>query len=122
VTQRGGTAGIFVIGADLADDHHTPHFDFDEGALAKSVLMCGNLSLPQCSCDWTRAKTDMGTHRANLDLSPKLSQHQDTTLHALILFCMSAFPNNDEYTAHHNHSCSRERPHFGGVTPDQPPK
>jgi aminobenzoyl-glutamate utilization protein A len=43
VTQRGGTAGIFVLGADLADDHHTPHFDFDEGALAKSVLLCGGL-------------------------------------------------------------------------------
>ena len=43
VTQRGGTAGIFVIGADLADDHHTPHFDFDESALAKSVLLCGGV-------------------------------------------------------------------------------
>lgn len=43
VTQCGGTAGIFVLGADLADDHHTPNFDFDEGALAKSVLLCGGL-------------------------------------------------------------------------------
>ena len=43
VTQRGGTTGIFVLGADLADDHHTSHFDFDEGALAKSVLMRGEL-------------------------------------------------------------------------------
>jgi aminobenzoyl-glutamate utilization protein A len=43
VIQRGGTAGIFVLGADLADDHHTPNFDFDEGALAKSLLLCGGL-------------------------------------------------------------------------------
>jgi len=43
VARRGGTAGVFVLGADLADDHHTPNFDFDEGALVKSVLLCGGL-------------------------------------------------------------------------------
>ena len=45
VAQRGGTAGVFVMGADLADDHHTPHFDFDEGALATSALLCSGLIL-----------------------------------------------------------------------------
>ncbi|MFT5060392.1 MAG: aminobenzoyl-glutamate utilization protein A [bacterium] len=43
VTKRGGIAGIFVLGADLADDHHTPNFDFEEGALVKSVLLCSGL-------------------------------------------------------------------------------
>ena len=43
VHQRGGMGGIFVLGADLADDHHTPNFDFDEGALIKSVLLCAGL-------------------------------------------------------------------------------
>lgn len=43
VSARGGTAGIFVLGADLADDHHTPHFDFDEEALVKSALLCSGL-------------------------------------------------------------------------------
>ncbi len=43
VHQRGGTGGIFVLGADLADDHHTPNFDFDEGALIKSALLCAGL-------------------------------------------------------------------------------
>ena len=43
VHQHGGIGGIFVLGADLADDHHTPNFDFDEGALVKSVLLCGGL-------------------------------------------------------------------------------
>lgn len=43
VSQRGGTGGIFVLGADLADDHHTPNFDFDENALGKSALLCGGL-------------------------------------------------------------------------------
>jgi aminobenzoyl-glutamate utilization protein A len=52
VKARGGTAGIFVLGADLADGHHTPHFDFDERvlqagtffltALIGSALACGN--------------------------------------------------------------------------------
>jgi len=40
---RGGTGGIFVLGADLADAHHTPHFDFDEAALSRSVLLTSGL-------------------------------------------------------------------------------
>jgi aminobenzoyl-glutamate utilization protein A len=43
VVQRGGTGGIFVLGADLADDHHTPNFDIDETALVKSALLCSSL-------------------------------------------------------------------------------
>lgn len=43
VCLNGGTAGVFVLGADLADGHHTPHFDFDEGALVKSALLCSGL-------------------------------------------------------------------------------
>ncbi|MGD9865452.1 MAG: amidohydrolase [Pseudodonghicola sp.] len=43
VAARGGQAGIFVLGADLADDHHTPRFDFDEDALARSVLLGAGL-------------------------------------------------------------------------------
>ena len=43
VAARGGQGGIFVLGADLADDHHTPNFDFDESALAKSALLCSGL-------------------------------------------------------------------------------
>lgn len=39
VARAGGAAGIFVLGADLADGHHTPHFDFDEDVLAKGVLL-----------------------------------------------------------------------------------
>ncbi len=44
VAARGGSGGVFVLGADLADDHHTPQFDFDEGALTKSVLLCAGLA------------------------------------------------------------------------------
>lgn len=43
VVARGGRGGIFVLGADLADDHHTPNFDFDEKALQKSALLCAGL-------------------------------------------------------------------------------
>ncbi|MEX0286700.1 MAG: amidohydrolase [Paracoccaceae bacterium] len=43
VSARGGTGGVFVLGADLADDHHTPSFDFDEGALRSSALLCAGL-------------------------------------------------------------------------------
>ncbi|NNE52616.1 MAG: amidohydrolase [Sulfitobacter sp.] len=43
VAACGGRAGIFVLGADLADDHHTPNFDFDERALGKSALLCAGL-------------------------------------------------------------------------------
>jgi aminobenzoyl-glutamate utilization protein A len=37
VAGHGGLAGLMVLGADLADAHHTPHFDFDEGVLAKGA-------------------------------------------------------------------------------------
>jgi aminobenzoyl-glutamate utilization protein A len=43
VTARGGAAGIFVLGADLADGHHTPHFDFDEGVLSAGALFMAAL-------------------------------------------------------------------------------
>lgn len=42
VQAHGGKASIVVLGADLAGDHHTPTFDFDEDALWHSVqLMTG---------------------------------------------------------------------------------
>jgi aminobenzoyl-glutamate utilization protein A len=37
VQARGGQAVYFGLGADLAADHHTPEFDFDEGCLAVGV-------------------------------------------------------------------------------------
>ncbi|GAA6198876.1 amidohydrolase [Aquicoccus sp. SU-CL01552] len=43
VDARGGSGGIFVLGADLADAHHTPHFDFDEAALSRGALLCAAL-------------------------------------------------------------------------------
>jgi len=43
VADRGGSGGIFVLGADLADAHHTPHFDFDEAALSRGALLCAAL-------------------------------------------------------------------------------
>lgn len=46
VEARGGKAGIIVLGADLAGDHHTPTFDFDEDALWHGVqLMTGLVAL-----------------------------------------------------------------------------
>lgn len=44
VATRGGLAGIFVLGADLADGHHTPHFDFDEAVLSQGVLLLAALA------------------------------------------------------------------------------
>lgn len=38
VAERGGEAAIYVVGADIADGHHTPHFDFDEDVLPRAVL------------------------------------------------------------------------------------
>ena len=48
VATKGGRAGIFVLGANLADGHHTPLFDFDErvlgdGTLLLSALIVGEL-------------------------------------------------------------------------------
>ena len=42
VQARGGHACYFLIGSDLTDFHHTPHFDFDESSIAVGVRMfCG---------------------------------------------------------------------------------
>lgn len=38
VAKRGGEAAIYVVGADIADGHHTPNFDFDEDVLPRAVL------------------------------------------------------------------------------------
>lgn len=51
VDGRGGMAGIVVLGADLAGDHHTPGFDFDEDALWRGVqlltaLVAGAMQIP----------------------------------------------------------------------------
>jgi aminobenzoyl-glutamate utilization protein A len=43
VADRGGIAGIFVLGADIADGHHTPHFDFDETVLAGGTFLLSGL-------------------------------------------------------------------------------
>lgn len=43
VSARGGRAAIFVLGADLADGHHTPHFDFDERVLPAGTLFLSAL-------------------------------------------------------------------------------
>lgn len=43
VAGEGGRAAIFVLGADLADNHHTPRFDFDEAVLAKGAALLGVL-------------------------------------------------------------------------------
>jgi aminobenzoyl-glutamate utilization protein A len=44
VAGHGGMAGIFVLGSDLSDGHHTPHFDFDEGVLPRGVLLLSALA------------------------------------------------------------------------------
>lgn len=45
VAERGGEAAIYVVGADIADGHHTPHFDFDEDVLPRAVLfLAGGLA------------------------------------------------------------------------------
>lgn len=41
VSSRGGKAGYFVFGADLAGNHHTPQFDFDESVLTKGAAFLG---------------------------------------------------------------------------------
>jgi aminobenzoyl-glutamate utilization protein A len=51
VAAQAGMAGIFVLGSDLSDGHHTPHFDFDEsvlprGVLLLSALVAGALQMP----------------------------------------------------------------------------
>ncbi|MDX8481567.1 peptidase dimerization domain-containing protein [Mesorhizobium sp. VK24D] len=43
VASGGGGAGIFVLGSDIADGHHTSHFDFDETVLARGTLLLSGL-------------------------------------------------------------------------------
>jgi aminobenzoyl-glutamate utilization protein A len=43
VAARGGSAGIFVLGSDIADGHHTPNFDFDETVLERGTLLLSGL-------------------------------------------------------------------------------
>lgn len=43
VEGHGGRAAILVLGADLADNHHTPHFDFDDDVLRHGVALMGGL-------------------------------------------------------------------------------
>ena len=45
VAARGGTAGYFVLGSDLASAHHTPNFDFDEDVLWTGAAFVGSLAL-----------------------------------------------------------------------------
>lgn len=44
VADRGGLAGIFVLGSDIADGHHTPHFDFDEAVIAQGTFLLSALA------------------------------------------------------------------------------
>jgi aminobenzoyl-glutamate utilization protein A len=43
VADRGGVAGIFVLGSDIAGGHHTPQFDFEETVLARGTLLLSGL-------------------------------------------------------------------------------
>ena len=43
VAARGGSAGILVLGSDIADGHHTPNFDFDETVLERGTLLLSGL-------------------------------------------------------------------------------
>lgn len=51
VAERGGMAGIFVLGSDIPDGHHTPHFDFDESVLERGVLLMSGLAAAALSID-----------------------------------------------------------------------
>ncbi len=44
VTNRGGLAGYFLLGAQLTADHHTPYFDYDEEVLPRGVLLVSALA------------------------------------------------------------------------------
>ena len=43
VQERGGEACYFLIGATLADKHHTPRFDFDETGIRIGVEIFARL-------------------------------------------------------------------------------
>ena len=49
VQERGGRSCYFIIGADLADGHHTPRFDFDETAIATGVRLFAGLAERVCA-------------------------------------------------------------------------
>ena len=51
VAAKGGKAGIIVLGADLADGHHTPHFDFDERVLGDGTLLISALIVGEMLVD-----------------------------------------------------------------------
>jgi aminobenzoyl-glutamate utilization protein A len=51
VAARGGRAGYFVLGSDLAAPHHTPGFDFDEAVLWSGVAFVGVLALSALGSD-----------------------------------------------------------------------
>lgn len=57
VTASGGVAGIFVLGSDLADGHHTPHFDFDEGVLARGVSLISAATATLLNTRWEDARS-----------------------------------------------------------------
>ena len=39
VTERGGKATYMMFGSDLASQHHTPEFDFDEKTMTDAVAL-----------------------------------------------------------------------------------
>lgn len=41
--RRAGIAGVFGLDFDIADGHHTAHFDFDGTALARGTLLLSGL-------------------------------------------------------------------------------
>lgn len=43
VAEHGGRAAILVLGANLSDQHHRPHFDFDDDVLWRGVALMGGL-------------------------------------------------------------------------------
>lgn len=59
VADSGGCAGIFVLGADLADGHHTPYFDFDEEVLGDGVKLLSAMIAAALSIDLARSVTDV---------------------------------------------------------------
>lgn len=40
VKQNGGEAAYFIVGSDLPDGHHTPHFNPDEDDMIQAVRVC----------------------------------------------------------------------------------
>ena len=44
VKENGKKAAYFLFGTELADFHHSPHFDFDEEVLWESVALLAELA------------------------------------------------------------------------------